>query len=81
MTDAEVKSFAAENIRSLLNARGWRTSDLVNAIDGAVPQNTVYRIVRGESPGSTAALASIAAVLGVSVDYLITSPEAHSRKR
>lgn len=78
LTDQDCREFVGENIRRLLSARGWKPLALANKLTGIVPQNTVYRIVRGESYGTAPMQVAIAEVLGVTVDYLLTDPEAHA---
>lgn len=64
----------SENLSRILRDRGWNVLRLVSEMGGAVPQNTVYMIHRGEVSGSVTALATIAEVLNVRVDDLISDP-------
>lgn len=80
LTDQDCRDFVAENIRRLLAARGWKPLTLANKLSGIVPQNTIYRIVRGESYGTAPMQVAIAEVLGVTVDYLLTDPAAHASR-
>lgn len=80
MTDEHARQNVSANIVRLLAAREWKTLRLVEAVGEIVPQNTVYRIVRGETTGSVSVIASIAEVLGVTVDYLLTDPAEHEKR-
>ena len=83
MTDDDARRNVSVNIARILKARGWNTLRLAETVVGDAPttQNTIYRIVRGESYGSVPVLAAIAEALCVTVDYLISDPEVHARKR
>jgi len=80
LSEQDCREFFGENVRRLIAKRGWNTLRLVEELRGSVPQNTVYRMVRGESYGTAPMQMAIAEVFGVTVDYLLTDPAVHEAK-
>lgn len=72
ISDDTAKTNISENLRTLLAAREW--SVLHFARELSEPQNTVYRIVRGDNVPGVALLARMAELLDVSVDDLLLNP-------
>lgn len=73
ITDATAKRNISENLQRLLDLR--RLSVLKFAQDINEPQNTVYRIVRGDNMPGVALLARMAEFLNVRIDDLLTDPK------
>lgn len=68
------------NITRLLAARNMRPLQLAEEVRDSSTQNTIYRIVRGDTCGTIPVLAAIAEVLGVTIDYLVSDPDTHEKK-
>lgn len=73
ITEQDARTNISENIQDILVALGWNPRKLV--IRSGVPQNTVYRVVRGESIPDVVHLKNIADALGVTVERLLENPE------
>ncbi|WP_437230222.1 helix-turn-helix domain-containing protein [Planctomicrobium sp. SH661] len=80
MTDVDARHHISTNIARLLAARSMKPLHLAEAVKESSTQNTIYRIVRGDTCGTVPILAAIAEELGVTIDYLITDPEEHAKK-
>lgn len=61
-----------QNVNRILKSRGWTVADLVRA--SREPQNTVYRIFRGENIPDAVTLANIADALDTTTDKLMETP-------
>lgn len=73
ITSEELKSHVSANVSRLLAERGMSVYRLAKLT--GEPQNTVYRIVRGENEPGSVLLARIAEALGVAVDVLLATPK------
>ena len=79
LTDEEVKGNVGENVRRLLDARGWSQADL--ALAAGETQMMISRICRSQHMPFAGTLARIAEALDVSVDRLVgPAPEAPAKK-
>jgi len=78
MTTENAKENISANVRRMLAERGMSTYGLAKAT--GEPQNTVYRIVRGDNEPGAVLLAKIAEALGCTMDDLLAFPK-KSRKR
>lgn len=77
LTTNDIRANIAANLRRMLADRQWSVLDLVEK--SGVPQNTVYRIVRGENEPSITHMAAICDTLGCSIDRLISEPPEFSQ--
>jgi transcriptional regulator with XRE-family HTH domain len=73
LTTKEAKANISANIRRIITARGMSVLDLAKLTEE--PQNSVYRVVRGENEPGAVLLSRIAEALDVSVDRLLSFPE------
>lgn len=73
ITDEAAKRNISRNIQVLLERR--KISILKFSQDIGEPQNTVYRIVRGDNMPGVALLARMAEFLMVTVDDLLSDPK------
>lgn len=80
LTESACRTHFGENVQRLLAKKGWNTLRLVDELQGNIPQNTVYRMVRGETYGTAPQQMAIAELFGVTVDYLLTDPAVHEAK-
>lgn len=72
ITDSELKANLSSNIRALLDERGISVYRLARMVEE--PQNTVYRIVRGENVPNAVLLSRIAEAFSASIDDLLKKP-------
>jgi hypothetical protein len=72
ITREQATANVSAGLRSRLQIKCWTVQDLIDALDGAVPHNTVHRIARGDNVGAGHHLVAIAGVLGCTVDTLLT---------
>lgn len=72
ITASEVRENVAANLRRLIDDRGWSVAKLI--VKTGVPQNTMYRILRGDNEPSVSHLAAICDALGCSIDKVISEP-------
>lgn len=77
ITVEDAKANISANIKRILEARGMSVRAL--AIRTGEPQNSVYRIVRGENEPGAVMLCRIAEALDVSIDRLVAFPEKLSK--
>jgi len=73
ITDEAAKQNISRNIQVLLEKRQISILKFSQEIDE--PQNTVYRIVRGDNMPGVALLARMAEYLRVTVDDLLSDPK------
>jgi transcriptional regulator with XRE-family HTH domain len=73
LTIDEAKANISANVRRILKARGMTVMNLAKLTKE--PQNSVYRVVRGDNEPGAVLLARIAEALDVSVDRLLSFPE------
>ena len=69
----DAKANISANIRRILDARGMTPYTLAKMT--GKPQNSIYRLVRGENEPGAVMLAQIAEALDVSIDRLFAYPE------
>lgn len=72
VTTDEIRSNIAANLRRAIDDRGWSVATLIEK--SGVPQNTVYRILRGENEPSITHLWALCETLGMSMDRIVDSP-------
>lgn len=73
ITPAEAKAFISANVKRLLAERDWPVIKLAELT--GEPQNSIYRVVRGENEPGAVLLARIAEALNTSVDFLLSPPK------
>lgn len=69
----DAKANISANIRRILDTRGMTVYQLAKLTKE--PQNSVYRVVRGDNEPGAVLLARIAEALDVSIDRLLSFPE------
>ncbi len=79
ITEAVAKANISRNLKKILGERVMTPYALAKAT--GEPQNTVYRIVRGENEPGTVLLARMAEVLECTVDDLLSDPPEENRKK
>lgn len=73
LTSEQAKANISANVQRILENRGMSALKLAKLTKE--PQNTIYRIVRGENEPGVVLLSRIAEALDVSVDRLLSFPE------
>ena len=72
MTDEQARSNIAANLRRAIDTQSVNISKMVK--ETGVPQNTLYRMLRGENQPSVAHLATLCDYLQVSMDKIVAEP-------
>ena len=73
LTVDDAKANISANLKRILKDRGMTVYDLVRRT--GAPQNSVYRVVRGENEPGATLLAQIAEALDVSIERLMSFPD------
>ena len=79
LTDDEIKTNIATNIRRLLDLRGWKQCDL--ARESGLPEMTVSAVVRQINLAGIGTASRLAEALDVTVDRLISNPPKKNQTR
>jgi transcriptional regulator with XRE-family HTH domain len=77
-TDLEIRRAIAVNVTNLLEVRGWSRRDLAKVTGD--PVATVARVAQGKHTSQSGVVVRVADALGVTVDRLLKSGLANSKK-
>lgn len=77
MNDITIAKNIAENLQSVIDARGMTRGDVVR-LNPREPRQSVYRLFRAESVANIAIVARIAESLNVSLDSLVATQKKKS---
>jgi len=78
VTDEQVKTALAANLKALLISRGWSGNRLAH--ECGEPQPTISRILNGQHVPKLGTITRIADALQTSVDYLLNRQPAEDGK-
>ena len=78
LTDKQAPSVISQNVQRILDALGWRQSDLSRATGDS--EMRISLMIRGKRCPSAAFLSRVAEALQVSVDDLLSQPPKKSRQ-
>jgi len=79
LTDQQIKSHMAANLRRMLDSRGWSQSELHRR--SGVNNMTISEVIRGETVPGIGVASRIADALDVTIDKLISAPPENSSRK